>query len=125
MRRFTVVLAILEGLFMFVDGLHALLAGAYFAPGGQIGPWAPLVSAAGISPFSTGMKITFVALGASFMLSACAYALFMRHSVVYLSATAILTLWYLPLGTLLSLIVLTSMAAAKPLLRQPPNGPTR
>ncbi len=111
MRRFAVVLSMLEGLFMFLDGAHALFAGSYFAPGGQIGPWAAILAAIGIDPFSTGMKAAFVVLGASFVLSAAAYALYMRRSSFYLGAVAVLTLWYLPLGTILSLIVLVCIVA--------------
>ena len=113
MRRFAVVLSILEGLFMFVDGMHALITGSYFAPGGEIGPRAAVVSAVGIAPFSIGMKIAFVALGLAYILSAFAYALYMRRGSFYLSAVAVLTLWYLPLGTVLSLIVLTSIAVSR------------
>lgn len=100
---------------MLVDGILALITGSYFAPGGQIGPWAGVVSAAGIAPFSTGMKVAFAGLGAAYILSAAAYALYMRRSSIYLAAVAILTLWYLPLGTILSLVVLVSIATAKPL----------
>jgi len=38
MRRFEVILGMLQGLFMLIDGLHAWITGSYFAPGGQVGP---------------------------------------------------------------------------------------
>jgi hypothetical protein len=110
MRRFTVVLSVLEGLFMLFDGTLALVRGTYLAPGGQIGPWALVVSAVGIAPLSSGMKTAFVVLGATYIVSAAAYAFYRPRSTFYLGAVAVLTLWYLPLGTILSLVVLVSIA---------------
>ena len=115
MRRFAVVLSILEGLFMLSDGLHALITGRYFAPGGQSAPWATVVAAAGINPFSPGVKASLVILGAAFLLAAAAYAFYKRRSGFALGTVAVLTLWYLPLGTILSLVVLVSIAVSKPL----------
>lgn len=115
MRRFAVVLSILEGLFMLSDGLHAFITGRYFSPGGENAPWGALVAAAGIDPFSTPVKAALVLLGAAFLICAAAYAFYKRHGRFYLGAVAVLTLWYLPLGTLLSLVVLVSIAVSKPL----------
>ncbi|HZZ64692.1 MAG TPA: hypothetical protein VFE17_04275 [Candidatus Baltobacteraceae bacterium] len=109
MRRFAVILGMLQGLFMLVDGLHAWITGSYFAPGGQVGPWAGVVAAAGIPPFSLTMKLVFVILGGAYILSGAAYALYPRRAI-YFAAVAVLTLWYLPLGTILSLIVLVCIA---------------
>ncbi len=94
---------------MMFDGTLALVRGSYVAPGGQLGPWQYVVSALGIAPLSLGMKIAFVVLGAAYILSAAAYAFYRPLGGLYLVAVAILTLWYLPLGTLLSLIVLASI----------------
>lgn len=117
MRRFTVVLSILEGLFMLFDGTRALVSGSYIAPGGQIGPWQHVVSALGIAPLSTGMKTAFVVLGAAYISSAAAYAFYKPLGTFYLAVVAVLTLWYLPLGTILSLVVLISIAVDSQRLR--------
>lgn len=115
MRRFAVVLSILEGLFMLSDGLSAFFTGRYFAPGGQNAPWAAAAAAAGIDPFSPSVKAALVILGAAFLICAAAYAFYKRRSGFYLGTVAVLTLWYLPLGTILSLVVLVSIAVSKPL----------
>lgn len=111
MRRFAVVLSILEGLFMVFDGTRALTTGTYVTPGGQIGPWALLVSAVGLNPFSTAVKTAFVVLGLAYILSAAAYAFYRPRAALYLGCVAVLTLWYLPLGTILSFVVLSSIVA--------------
>ena len=113
LRRFSIILSILAGLFMIADGAKALVSGRYFAPGGQIGPWETAVRAIGISPFSPAMKAAFVILGAAYILSAIAYAFYRPGSRVYLAAVAVLTLWYLPVGTVISIIVLISTATER------------
>ena len=118
MRRFAVILGMLQGLFMLIDGLHAWITGSYFAPGGQVGPWTRVVAAAGISPFSLTMKLVFIALGVAYILSGAAYALYARRAI-YFAAVAVLSLWYLPLGTILSLIVLLFIALSA---RRPNEG---
>ena len=95
---------------MLFDGLVALISGSYIAPGGQIGPWQHAVSALGVAPLSTGMKMAFVVLGAAYIASAAAYAFYKPRGASYLCAVAVLTLWYLPLGTILSMVVLISIA---------------
>lgn len=98
---------------MIVDGAKALVSGSYFSPGGQIGPWEIVVRAMGISPFSSGLKTAFVILGAAYIVSAIAYAFYRPGSRVYLGAVAVLTLWYLPVGTVISIIVLISTATER------------
>ena len=95
---------------MFLDGTKALLSGSYFAPGGQIGPWALLVRDAGLSPLSPAVKGAFVVLGAAYVLSALAFAFYRPGAKIALAIVAVLTLWYLPVGTLISIIVLASIA---------------
>lgn len=97
---------------MFVDGLHALLMGSYFAPGGQIGPWAALLSTIGVPPFSAGVKVAFVVLGLAYIVAGLAYALYERRAL-WFGLVAVCTLWYLPLGTILSLIVLIAIAVSR------------
>lgn len=118
MRRFAVILGMLQGLFMLVDGLHAWITGSYFAPGGQIGPWTHVVAAAGISPLSTAMKCIFVVLGLAYILAAAAFALYQRRAPLF-AVVALLTLWYVPLGTILSAIVLVFIALSR---RRPDEG---
>jgi hypothetical protein len=113
LRRFIIVLSILSGVFMMLDGLAALATGSYIAPGGQIGPWVAVLRAVGISAFSSGVKVAFVVLGAAYVVSAVAFAFYRPYSRLYLGAIALLTLWYVPIGSFISLIVLVYVARVR------------
>ncbi len=59
-----VLAVVVAGWFLF-DGLYALITGDYVTPksgehAGQLGPWSSVVSAVGITPRSTAMKLIFV-----------------------------------------------------------------
>lgn len=89
---------------MLVDGIHALTSGSYFGP--RLGPWAVLVAHAGIEPRSAAMKVVFVALGIAWL--AVAAFIFARGRQAFVAAiiAGILTLWFLPIGTLLSTVTI-------------------
>lgn len=115
LRGLIVFLALAPGLFMAFDGSRALIAGDYLTPSsgahaGQLGPWSHVVSAVGIEPRSTLMKVAFVAFGLAWLL---ALALFVRRAPAggtALAALAVATLWYLPVGTATSVAMLVSLA---------------
>lgn len=97
--------------YMIVDGSRALLKGDYITPksgpqAGQLGPWANVVSAMGISPRSSLMKWIFVGLGAVYLLMAAAFLLGVPWAKAGLIVVAVLGLWYLPFGTLLNILVI-------------------
>ncbi len=106
--RVAALLALVQGAYMLADGVHFLTSGAYFGNGA--GPWASLVVRTGLDPLSRTMAAVFVVFGALWLASAALLASAAvlarstaRYAVVVL---AVLTLWYLPVGTLLSAIVL-------------------
>jgi len=94
-------IALFVGGWMIFDGLHVLQTGKYFGPETP-GPWSDLVVALGLNPFRLG--VPFIALGALWLLSVS--AMLLRQSWGWQSAllTATLTLWYLPVGTILSAV---------------------
>ncbi|HEX3462724.1 MAG TPA: hypothetical protein VHS78_01555 [Candidatus Elarobacter sp.] len=99
--RIAALLAFVQGAYMIADGTHFLASGAYFGNG--VGPWAVLVAHAGIAPLSPAMASVFVTFGVLWLLAAVALTLGRaRYAVI---ALAVATLWYLPIGTLLSAIV--------------------
>jgi hypothetical protein len=105
-----VLLVALVGGFMLLDGVRALVGGDYTTPregihAGELGPWAKLVSAVGIPPRSTGMKVAFVVYGLAYLTAVVLFALGIVPAIV-LVAVAALGLWYLPFGTLLNAIVI-------------------
>jgi hypothetical protein len=127
LRIFIVFLALCEGGYMLVDGLVALATGSYLTPGGrgELGPWAALVSAAHVDPASRTMHAVFVAFGAAYFGCIAAYLARLRWAGAALAALAAATLWYLPVGTLLSLLQLLGLALERRLGRSGRYRPNR
>lgn len=106
--RIVLLLALLEAGWLAFDGSRALIVGDYVTPrsgphAGQLGPWSKLVEAVGIEPRSTLMKTIHVGLGVVWLAIAAAYAVGEPWAARGMLACAILGLWYLPMGTVLSL----------------------
>jgi hypothetical protein len=106
MRLLVLVAATLQGGWMLIDGIHALRSGAYF--GTRLGPWAAVVSQAGIDPRSTAMKVAFVAFGLAWLAVVVFMVARLRQALIVAIAAGSLTLWFLPIGTLLSAMVIVS-----------------
>jgi len=105
MRVVIVVIAVVVGGWLTLDGTRALVKGDYVtASGGKLGPWARLVAGIGIDPRSVAMKCVHVALGVAWLLSAILFLSRVAIGWHVLFGCSILTLWYLPLGTLLSVV---------------------
>lgn len=111
MSRVTLLIGILAGLesgWMAFDGTRALIKGDYVTPrtgahGGELGPWAKIVSAVGIEPRSTGMKLAFVAYGTLWLGTTVAFVAGVGGSRTLMLLLAIGSVWYAPIGTLLGL----------------------
>jgi hypothetical protein len=104
MRLLLIVASALMGSWMLADGTHALRSGHYY--GSRLGPWAAVVSRAGIDPLSTTMMHTFVAFGVLWL---SVFAMVVgrdRHAAWLAIFAAIITLWFLPIGTLLSVMTI-------------------
>jgi hypothetical protein len=87
---------------MLMDGVYVLLNGKYIGPE-KPGPWASLVGLTGIDVFKLGP--VFVLFGVAWLALAggsLADASWTRTLGLVLS---VLTLWYLPFGTLISIVV--------------------
>jgi hypothetical protein len=115
-----VVLGLLQGGWMAFDGSRALMVGDYVTPSsgqyaGQLGPWSGLVSAIGIEPRSTLMKSVHVGLGAAWLIATVCFLLRMPWARSAMLTCAVLSLWYLPFGTIFSVvqIVLLLMPAIR------------
>lgn len=106
-----IVLALLTGGWMLYDGIRALMTGDFTTPtsgayAGQLGPWSGLFTAIRIDPRATIIKWLFVLVGALWLVSAAANyagAAWARNGLL---AAAILSLWYLPFGTITSIITI-------------------
>ena len=115
LRGLIVFLALALCLFMTFDGSRALIAGDYLTPtsgpyAGQLGPWSRVVSAIGIEPRSTLMKMIFVVFGIAWLLAIVAFLRRAGRSVAILCTLAVLTLWYLPVGTVVAIALLIALA---------------
>lgn len=88
---------------MLTDGIFVILNGKYIGPD-LPGPWAELFYALDINVFKLGPL--FIAFGLVWLFFL--FALRTSRSWAYKLglAISILTLWYLPVGTLFSLIIL-------------------
>jgi hypothetical protein len=103
------VLAFVEGGWLAFDGSRAFIVGDYVTPqsgrqAGQLGPWAKVVSAVGIDPRSTLMKSIHVVLGIAWLVVVVCFALRLPWAWYGMLVCAVLGLWYLPFGTVLSTI---------------------
>lgn len=101
-----VVLAFLTGGYMIVDALHALYTDNYITIGGHLGPWTAVLASVHIPYYTLAAKLLFLAAGSLYIVVAIDYAVNDLRSATGIAGIAIATLWYLPFGTLFSLIVL-------------------
>ncbi len=109
------VLTFLRSAWMTFDGVRALTIGDYVTPqegpyAGQLGPWSHVVDAIGIPPRSLTMKWIFVALGLLGLMAAVVALAGVRGGWASIVALAVATLWYLPIGTTCSVLVILSLA---------------
>jgi hypothetical protein len=116
-RVILTILALLTGGYQVVDGIHVLATGFYM---GSVtpGPWRHVVHATGIDPMDFGPG--FVVLGVCWLV-ALAFLLSTgsRRAWWSLLVVAVLTLWYLPIGTLTSLATIVVLIVARPSLTGP------
>jgi hypothetical protein len=103
MRYVLIGLALINGLWMLVDGIYVILNGKYIGPE-KPGPWASLVGLSGIDVFKLGP--VFIAFGLAWLIFAVGLFSGSEWARWAGIAVSVLTLWYLPFGTLISLFVL-------------------
>ena len=71
---------------------------------GQLGPWSQLVSAVGIEPRSTLMKLIHLVLGTTWVVMIVCFVRCSSRTWWGMIFCAVAGLWYLPFGTMLSLL---------------------
>ena len=116
----TSLIALLVGGWMIFDGIYVLARGKYFGPE-KPGLWSDLIGAIGVDPFNLGPL--FIAFGLLWLLFLA--ALLLRQSWGWQAAmlTAILTLWYLPVGTVLSLLYILLLFLFRSTLQETKSSP--
>jgi hypothetical protein len=108
-RIVVLALGLIEGAWMTFDGTRALSVGDYVTPSsgahaGELGPWHHIVSAVGIPPRSTAMKLIFVAYGIGWLVITSACARGAAWGWLAMLVASVATLWYLPVGTVFGLV---------------------
>ncbi len=103
MKILLLVLAFINGGYMLTDGLYVIFKGKYIGPADP-GPWAQAFYSLNINVFKLGpLFIVFGLTWLAFALSVITH----QPWAYFLGLTiAILTLWYLPAGTLFSVVAL-------------------
>ena len=104
MKILLTILALLNGGYMLIDGLYVMLKGKYIGPE-KPGPWASLFEKLGVNVYKLGpLFILFGVLWLSWLLG-----FWTKQNWVYSTGIllCILTLWYLPVVTVFSLVILT------------------
>jgi hypothetical protein len=118
MKWLVLALGIFQGTWLMFDGTRAFVAGDYVTPktgprAGQLGPWSRIVSAVGLQPRSPVIKCLHVCLGLAWLVAAAAFILRPATGWWLVLCCGIATLWYLPIGTLLSLMVIILLLTPK------------
>jgi hypothetical protein len=104
------ILALLNGVYMLIDGIFVMMKGKYIGPP-KPGPWANLFYELHIDVFKLGpLFIAFSLLWLTWL-----YSLWSNQSWTYVFGIvmSIPTLWYLPVGTFFSIIILLVLVFAK------------
>ena len=105
-----ILLAALNGGWMIFDGCHVIKKGKYFGPATP-GAWSKIIEGIGINPFSIGPF--FIALGLLWFISSIAVVTEMPWGWLALLSTSIATLWYIKVGTVISIITLVLLVIFK------------
>lgn len=108
LRWLIIILALSEAGGMLLEGNRALYAGDYVSMeegprAHRLGAWSRLAEAAGVEPRSILMKGIFAAYGAVWFFIIVLFGLRKTLTWDLMLLAALASLWYLPLGTALSL----------------------
>ena len=93
--------ALINGGWMLFDGFYVLVTGTYFGPA-KPGPWADLALAIGLNPYGFGPF--FIVLGMLWILFLVEVLRGSRWGWWGALVVAVLTLWYVPVGTALAVV---------------------
>lgn len=118
LKWIVLAIALIQGGWFTFDGSRALLVGDYLTAfsgprAGQLGPWSRIVSAIGLEPRSTSIKCLHLALGIAWLISLVTFALRPELGWWAILGCSIASLWYLPLGTVLSVIAVVLLLTSQ------------
>jgi hypothetical protein len=108
-RILILLCTLMEAGWMAFDGTRALVVGDFITRtsgpyAGQLGPWRHLVQGVGLNPRGTSMKVIFAVYGWAWLLVGVGFARGASWTWTVMLGAALGALWFLPLGTLLSVV---------------------
>lgn len=104
------LLSLINGLYMLIDGIYVMIQGKYIGPE-EPGPWSKLFDSLGIMVFRMGpVFIIYGILWLAFVYGLYHHTLWAYSFGMMLS---FMTLWYLPFGTIISVIILVGLIGFK------------
>jgi len=106
MKYLVIGLSSINGLWMLIDGVFVMATGKYIGPE-KPGPWASVVSLTGVDVFKLGP--VFILFGIAWLILAGAFFSEVGWARNLGLVLSVLTLWYLPFGTLISILVLVAL----------------
>ena len=110
MKILILILGLLNGGYMLLDGLYVMMKGKYIGPE-KPGPWAELFYKFDINVFKLGPL--FIVFGLLWLIWLYGLWTSQNWSYTFGIMISIMTLWYLPVGTIFSLIILLTLIFAK------------
>jgi len=110
MKIIVIILALVNGIYMLTDGIYVLVNKKYIGPE-KPGPWANIFSSLNIDVFK--LSPLFISFGVAWLCFVVAYLYNMSWAFVFGILMSVLTFWYLPVGTVISLIIIILMIVLK------------
>jgi len=110
MKIILIILSLINGGYMLADGIYVMSKGKYIGPV-KPGPWANIFYRLNIDVFKLGpMFILFGIVWLIFL-----FGLWTHQTWTYFLgfSISILSLWYLPVGTIISITVIAILFTAK------------
>jgi len=106
MKTVITFLGLLNGVYMLLDGIFVIITGKYIGPE-KPGPWAEIFYKMNVNVFKLGWL--FILYGLLWLV--WIYALWTNKDWAYPFGLFIclISLWYLPLGTLISILILITL----------------
>lgn len=110
MKLLITILGFLNGAYMLIDGIFVMLKGKYIGPE-KPGPWANIFYKLDVNVYKLGPL--FIVFGVLWLI--WLYGLWTNQpwALTFGIIVSVLTLWYLPVGTLFSLIILAVLLFAR------------
>jgi hypothetical protein len=110
MKIILLILSLINGGYMFADGLYVIVKGKYIGPE-KPGPWANLFYKLNIDVLSFGP--VFILYGLLWFIAIYGFWTNSGWGYSFGLIVAILTLWYLPAGTLISIVIIGMLLLGK------------